>query len=296
MKEPLFLTVGFPGPHPPYDPTPEMAEKYLARDVPLPNPTEQELAGLPPPFQEKRLHDVEVDHDSVSWKLDPSRDELHRMRAYYDANVEMIDAEVGRLMDALERRGNLDNTIVIFTSDHGDNLGDHGLSQKWAPYDQVTRVPLIIWSPGRVKQGGVDQLVQLFDIAPTILEWAGVEPDSGFEAESLMPALTGEPFEGREHVFCEQGGDVNLTGSELITMVRSKTHKLVHFQGQTYGQMFDLSRNPEETRNCWDDPEYQDVKRELLSLLLNWHIDSALRTKSVRCHAVNPSIGVLAHV
>lgn len=296
VKEPLFLTVGFPGPHPPYDPTPEMAEKYLARDVPLPNPTEQELAGLPPPFQEKRLHDVEVDHNSVSWKLDPSRDELHRMRAYYDANVEMIDAEVGRLMDALERRGNLDNTIVIFTSDHGDNLGDHGLSQKWAPYDQVTRVPLIIWSPGRVKQGGVDQLVQLFDIAPTILEWAGVEPDSGFEAESLMPALTGEPFEGREHVFCEQGGDVNLTGSELITMVRSKTHKLVHFQGQTYGQMFDLSRNPEETRNCWDDPEYQDVKRELLSLLLNWHIDSALRTKSVRCHAVNPSIGVLAHV
>ena len=295
VDKPLFLTVGFPGPHPPYDPTPDFAEKYMAREIPLPCPTQEELDTLPPPFHEKRVHDVKVDDDSVSWKMNPTRDELHRMRAYYAANVEMIDTEVGRLIDALERRGNLDNTIIVFTSDHGDNLGDHGLSQKWAPYDQVTRVPMIVWSPGRFAPGRVDQMIQLFDIAPTILEWAGVTPCDSFEAETLTDALTNQPFEGRKYVFCEQGGDVNLTGANLITMVRSETHKLVHFQGQTYGQLFDLVKDPSETQNCWDDGDYTEVRNHLLSVLLNWHVDSALRTKSVRSHAVNPFVGVPAH-
>ena len=288
VEKPLFLTLGFPGPHPPYDPTPDVAEKYMGRDLPLPSPSRQELKDLPPPFKEKRLHDVEFDHDSVSWKLDPTSEELHRMRAYYYANVEMIDAEVGRILEALERRGRLDNTIVIFTSDHGDCLGDHGLIQKWAPYDAVTRVPMIVWSPGRIAPGRVDQLVQLFDIAPTIFEWAGASPCESFEARSLMPALMNQPFNGRNHVFCEQGGDVNLTGSELLTMVRSNSHKLVHFQGQTYGQLFDLVNDPGETRNLWDAADYADVKTELLSVMLNWHVDSALHTRSVRRRAINP--------
>ena len=73
------------------------------------------------------------------------------MRAYYYANVEMIDTQVGNILNSLEERGNMDNTIVIFTSDHGDNLGDHGLIQKWAPYEEVTRVPLIICAPNRLR-------------------------------------------------------------------------------------------------------------------------------------------------
>ncbi|CAN0602018.1 unnamed protein product, partial [Ectocarpus sp. 12 AP-2014] len=228
--------------------------KYLARDVPLPEVDQEELDGLPPPFEEKRRHDVVVDHDSVSWKLNPTRDELHRMRAYYYANMEMIDREVGAILDTLEARGKLDNTIIIFTSDHGDCLGDHGLVQKWAPYEEVTRVPLIICAPDRFIGGRkVEELVQLFDLGPTILEWAGADIDSSFEAETLNPVLNGDAFEGREYVYCEQGGDVNLTGARFLTMVRSPTHKLVHFQGEDYGQLFDLGADPGETQNLWDD-------------------------------------------
>ena len=92
------------------------------------------------------------------------------MRAYYYANVEMIDNQVGNILNSLEERGNMDNTIVIFTSDHGDNLGDHGLIQKWAPYEEVTRVPLIISAPKRFKSGrNISAMIQLFDLAPTIL-------------------------------------------------------------------------------------------------------------------------------
>ena len=96
----------------------------MARDCPLPNVSDEELLNLVSPWIAKRHHDVEVDHDSVAWKLNPTKEELHRMRAYYYANVEMIDNQVGNIINSLEERGNMDNTIVIFTSDHGDNLGD----------------------------------------------------------------------------------------------------------------------------------------------------------------------------
>lgn len=283
VEKPVFMTIGFPGPHPPYDPTPEMAEKYLARDLPLPEVSQEELDGLPPPFDEKRRHDVEVDHDSVSWKLNPTRDELHRMRAHYYANMEMIDREIGAILNTLEGRGKLDNTIIIFTSDHGDCLGDHGLVQKWAPYEEVTRVPLIICAPERFTGGRkVDELIQLFDLGPTILEWAGAYIDSSFEAATLNPALNGDTFEGRDYVYCEQGGDVNLTGARFLTMVRSPTHKLVHFQGEVYGQLFDLEADPGETQNLWDDANQAPVKHKMLNALLNWHIDSTVHTQNAR--------------
>lgn len=289
VEKPLFMTIGFPGPHPPYDPTPEVAEKYMSRNVPIPDVSDEELADLASPWVEKRKHDVEVDHDSVAWKLDPTEDELHRMRAYYYANVEMIDTQVGRILDALEARGNLDNTIIIFTSDHGDNLGDHGLIQKWAPYEEVTRVPLIISAPERFKgERSIDALVQLFDLGPTILEWAGVEPDPSFEAVSLNPALRGDPFEGRAHVFCEQAGDVNMTGASFLTMVRSKTHKLVHFHGSEEGQLFDLESEAGETRNLWNVPEALEVKQNLMLTLMEFHVESALQTRNARRLIVSP--------
>jgi arylsulfatase A-like enzyme len=211
------------------------------------------------------------------------------MRAYYYANVEMIDTQVGRILDALEARGRLDNTIVIFTSDHGDNLGDHGLSQKWAPYEEVTRVPLIVHAPNRFAGGRkVQEMVQLFDLGPTILEWAGLTPDASFEAISLNPALTEDGFEGRTHVFCEQAGDVNMTGASYLTMVRSQTHKLVHFRGSEAGQLFDLKRDPGERVNLWDAPEAAEVKQALLGELLEFHIESTVQTRNARHLIVSP--------
>ena len=287
IDKPLFMVIGFPGPHPPYDPTPDYAEKWLAREVPIPAPSEAELDGLPEPFKEKRRHDCEVDHDSVAWDLDPSRESLHRMRAYYAANMEMIDREVGLILNALQEAGRGD-AIVVFCSDHGDCLGDHGLSQKWAPYEEVTRVPLIVAGPGVAEGHRVDALVQLFDLGPTILDLAGAEPDEAMEAVSLVPALSGEPFEGRDHVFCEQSGDVNFTGARFMTMVRSRTHKLVHFLDHAHGQLFDLRSAEGETRNLWDDPGASDAKDAMLGVLRDWHLRSAYHTRAARRAMANP--------
>ena len=290
VEQPLFLVVGFPGPHPPYDPTPEIAKKYLDKDIPVPEVSEHELADLASPWIAKREHDVEVDHDSVAWKLNPTSEELRRMRAYYYANVEMIDIQVGKILDALEERGNMKNTIIIFTSDHGDNLGDHGLSQKWAPYEEVTHVPLIISAPGRFKGGRtIKEMVQLFDLAPTILEWAGVEPNPSFEAISLNPALKNEKFVGRSHVFCEQAGDVNMTGTSYLTMVRSQTHKLIHFRGSDEGQLFNLLSKEKETKNLWNDPDSAEIKQDLLRRILEFHIESSVQTRDARRLIVSPA-------
>ena len=100
-----------------------------------------------------------------------------------------------------------------------------------------------------------------------------------FEATSLRSALEGDAWTPREHVFCEQAGDVNLTGCEFITMVRSKRHKLVHFKGQTYGQLFDLERDPAEVDNRWDDAGYQGIRQQLLDLLRDWLIESNYQTR-----------------
>ena len=278
---PLFLEVGFPGPHPPYDPTPEYAEKYMQREFPLQEVTQDELDNQPDVFQKMRVHNTEVDHDSVVHMLDPTPEQRHRQRAYYMANVEMIDKKVGEIMDALEEKGYLENAVVIFTSDHGDCLTDHGHSQKWTMYDTITKMPLIVWSPNRFAQNEkINGLCQQMDIGPAILELAGIEPPATMEAQSLLPALDGEDWSPREYVFAEHGRDGILQETEFVSMIRSDDWKLVHFVDSEDGQRFDLQNDPDEVNNLWADPAHADKKRELLDVFLRWRIQSDVHTSN----------------
>ena len=280
-KDPLFLQIGFPGPHPPYDPIRRYADEYLKKDLPLMPLTETELEGQPPALKELRRHNSEIDHDSVIMPIQPTEQQRHRQRAYYLANVTMIDEKVGQIMDALERNGYLENTIVIFTSDHGDCLTDHGQSQKWTMYDQITRVPMIVWAPGKFgSPRKVSGLVQQMDLGPTILQWAGIEIPGDWEAQSLSDAFdesTG--FAGRDYVYCEQARDGVLTGCEFMTMVRDHHHKLVHFLDEPEGQLFDLHADPDELNNLWNSESAGAEKTRLLDELREWRIRSGLRTK-----------------
>ena len=276
---PLFLEIGFPGPHPPYDPTPQYAEPYMQKDLPLLEVTAEELDGQPGVFKKMRVHNTEVDHDSVVHKLDPTPEQRHRQRAYYLANVTMIDRQIGEIMESLEKQGYLENAVVIFTSDHGDCLTDHGHSQKWTMYDTITRMPAIVWSPGRFEAGRRDDgLCQQMDLGPTILELAGIEPPQTMEARTLLPALAGEEWEPREYVFAEHGRDGILQETEFMTMVRSRSWKLVHFLDDPDGQLFHLDSDPDEVNNLWCDPDHQDIKRELLDVLREWRISSLVQT------------------
>ena len=288
---PLFLQIGFPGPHPPYDPVPRYAQPYMQKQLPLLEVTQQELDAQPPALKELRQHNQDVDHDSVVLDLTPSQQQRHRQRAYYLANVTMIDEKVGQIIDALERTGYLEDSIIIFTSDHGDCLTDHGHSQKWTMYDAITRVPMIIWAPGGSAANRrfgaartIDGLVQQMDLGPTILDWASIEVPDEWEARSLTPALESpgtddDAYAGREFVYCEQVRDGILTGCEFMTMVRDRTHKLVHFLDQPDGQLFDLVADPDEVINLWHLPEAAAQKQRLLAELREWRIRSGVHTK-----------------
>ncbi len=279
--EPLFMQIGFPGPHPPYDPTADIAATYIGRDLPLPNVTQAELDAQPPPYQQLRRHNTEIDHDSIVHLENPSREQLQRLRAYYAANVTMIDTQVGRIMDSLAAEEYLDNSIVIFTSDHGDCLGDHGHIQKWTMYDIVTRVPAIFWAPGRFKPGTrIPAQCQWMDIGQTVLELAGITPPGSMQTVSLLPALEGEDWQGREYVYAEHPAD-NVYEGPYMTMIRSEKWKLVHFLGQSYGQLFDLEADPGELNNLWDDEGLAALKQSMLNTLLNWRIESSLNTRNL---------------
>jgi arylsulfatase A-like enzyme len=274
------MQIGLPGPHPPYDPLPEYLEHYLGRnDLPIPQPTQRDLEGLPEYLKEKRRHDTKVDHDAVSWKLTPTHEEMRRLRAHYYANVTMIDEQIGLLLKTLEEKSYLEDCVLIFMSDHGDNLGEHGLSQKWSMYEAVTRVPALFWAPGRFEGGRrIEEKCQLFDLGPTILDLAEAKYPRPFQARSLMPALNSEPWRGRDFVFSEQAGDVAMTGARLITMVRDDRWKAVFIHGAPDGQLFDLETDPTEQENLWGVAAHDGITRRLKDAMIDWRHNSLLET------------------
>lgn len=277
---PLFLQVGFPGPHPPYDPPARWLERTRDRVMPVRPVLRGDLAHQPPPYQKLRDKHVVGDHDATPHTIDAPPAWRARQRAHYMANVAMIDAEVARVLEALDDAGRLDRAIVVFASDHGDMLGDHGHSQKWTMYEEVVRVPLVAWSRSRLPgRGEVDALVQLHDVAPALLALAGVDAPAWFETTSLAPALRGEPFAGRDAVWCEQGRDVVFQFADFVTMLRTRRWKLVHFLNEPFGQLFDLDDDPHEERNRFDDPACAGVRDELVERLHAWRLDGAYRTR-----------------
>lgn len=272
---PWFFICNMFDPHHPFDPPKNYIDRYLDRldEIPLPNYVDGELENKPV-YQR-------IDRDGaygMKGYLPASQmtDRDHRMlRAAYWAMVDLIDEQVGRMLDALERSGQLENTIVIFMSDHGETLGDHGFYLKGSHfYECSVRVPLIVSWPGTI-QGGrrTNTLVELTDLAPTLLDAAGIDLYEGMQGQSLWPYLSGQIPEDtvhREDVYCEAYNASSVyedPNGTWATMVRTQTHKLVRYHKGETCELYDLAQDPNETRNVYNDPEYLEIKLELLERL-----------------------------
>jgi len=186
--------------------------------------------------------------------------------------IDLIDEQVGRLIEALRKSGQLERTVVIFMSDHGEMLGDHGIYLK-GPYfyEPAIRVPLIVSLAGSIPAGLRSRaLVELTDLAPALLEAAGLPRHPGMQGRSLWPLLTGraDAHEHRSDVYCEAyNTHVRYEPKAYATMVRTREHKLAACHGVEGGELYDLRADPAETRNLWDDPAGRDVKMALLKRL-----------------------------
>jgi arylsulfatase A-like enzyme len=183
--------------------------------------------------------------------------------------IELIDDHVGRMLQALVDTGQSENTLVIFTSDHGEMLGDHGILLK-GPYfyECAIRVPLILRWPGRFPAGlRSDALVGLMDLAPTVLGACGLPALDRMQARSLLPICTGQsdPSQLRDQIYCEYynampGHDHSAHG----TMLLDGRYKVAVYHGSDEGELYDLESDPNEFHNLWYDPKYADEKSDLM--------------------------------
>lgn len=263
-ERPLFLQVGFTGPHEPWDPLPRHLELYRDRDMPPRVMRPGELDDKPPQHLAHRRMHGSTQHESVIDLEGATDSEIAEMRRHYYAKVTTVDEQVGRVLAALEERGWLDSSILFFLSDHGELLGDHDMAYKWLMYDPIVHVPLIVRDrrPGCAgRSGRVDDLVSLMDVGPTVLDAAGLAVPGYMEGRSLIGYLEGSAPTPREFVFCEDN---------YLVMMRGQRHKLVYYIGQSEGELYDLEADPHELANLWDRPESAPIRTQLLNELLAW--------------------------
>jgi arylsulfatase len=260
FSKPLFLWSGFSGPHDPYDTTASSLARYEDVEIPDPVGIANELDTKPPP-QRQAMQGNE--RPAAIWWSRATPERIRRMRKHYYANITQIDDWVGAMVNTVEARGQLDNTVFVFTSDHGDCLGDHHQVYKFSShYDSVARVPLVVAGPGIKALGVRGPLVELIDMGPTFLELAGLSPLEGASGQSMRPLLEGGEEELHETVFSEYGPRV---------MARSREWKLVFYPGEFYGELYHLSKDPDELYNLYDDPASQAARGDMVERLLHWY-------------------------
>jgi len=271
LDQPWSMTVGFFGPHYPQICTRAMFDRYADTDIPTPRPGDT----LHPRNQ----------HWHRCWGFDrfTQRDTMQGRQAYL-AMVSHLDDWVGRVLQMLDDTGQADNTLVVYTSDHGEMWGEHGLWGKQCFYEESARVPLIVKGPALGIQQGTRLAtpVTLLDLYPTFRDWAGGgDWDVPLDGRSLAGALRGDDLPSRP-VFCEYYGP-DTRGPER--MVRHDHLKLNYYHHQGT-ELFDLDHDPGEMHNLADDPAYADDRDRLMGLLTDgWDadaLDAAVRTEQNR--------------
>ena len=270
---PWLACVNIYDPHPPFNPPKAYRDRFDPQAVNGPLFRESDLAQQAKleaiDFQSKGRHPdaIEPHSPGKNPRAERGRDAQTLIAAYY-AMIALIDEQIGRVIAALEDTGQRDNTLVIFTSDHGEMLGDHGLLKKGCRfYEGLVRVPLIFSWPGHVQSGRrSDALVELRDIAPLLLELAGRAVPARMQPRSLLPMLSGAcpADEHREFVRCEYYDALDQADGTYATMYRNRQYKLVVYHGHGLGELYDLAADPGEFDNLWDDAEYVDVKLDLM--------------------------------
>jgi len=290
---PWMLSVNPFDPHPPFDPPKSFLDRYNSAELPPPlfRDTDlerqkqfrnicQQTVQATDPSGENSDEPTGMGVTSAATRP-PASFNGGQVKAAYYAMIELLDQQFGRLIDHLDAKGALDDTLIIFHSDHGEQLGDHGLLLKGCRFfEGLVHVPLIFCWAGQIKAGiKSDALVELVDIAPTILDAAGIDIPYFMQGKSLMPLLRGQadPHHHKDRVVAEFNdalGSAEFSYPTHATMTFDGRHKMVVYHGHGFGELFDLHADPGEFDNLWDDPGAQDLRHDLL----HKHLDAVMST------------------
>ncbi|MBT4816488.1 MAG: sulfatase-like hydrolase/transferase, partial [Lentisphaerae bacterium] len=257
-SEPWCCWVSFGGPHEPWDTPEPYASMYAPANMPPPAPCPEWCSDLADSELKKRLQRAPVLHP----------EDVAAMRANYAGNVTLIDDQIGEILGVIEKRGELENTVIAFTSDHGELNGDYGLIYKSVSLNGCVRVPLLIRTPNTLgtSTGGVcEGPVEWADVGPTLAELAGNPLDYEQFAVSLVPALTDPHSRPRKDAISEIAGEVMLLTDEWRIVLNA--------EGQPY-LLFDVRSDPLEQANLAGRSEYADVQSRLVARVLERLVQS----------------------
>lgn len=282
---PFFCFSSYYRPHQPLTPLPEYYARFdrshwgkgrnAGDGIAMPPSLRQPVNELPPLFQDQSSGTNRI------WRFDLARkyEQLYRdcLAAYY-ALVEEIDDHIGEILKTLEETGQLENTIILYTSDHGDFVGAHGMAEKCAMghnvYEDTLRVPLIVGGPKVIGKATHDGLVELIDIYPTLLELAGIEIptlEQPLQGQSLAHLLQTGEGTGKKYIVSENRSQATVITDRYKLGVWKKLPESDPFDYTSFGDMlFDREEDPYEIHNRAGDPTLNDIERHLRGLLEAW--------------------------
>jgi arylsulfatase A-like enzyme len=275
---PFFLMVSFPDPHHPFNPPGKYWDMYKPEQFPVP---EAYLRNdwTPPALVSNIIKERETGQANLTGMntIGISAREAQEARALTAGMIACIDDAIGGVLAALDRNRSRDDTVVIFTSDHGDHLGDHRLMLKGAEqYQSIVRVPFIWADPQASSQAKrTDAFASTMDIGATVLDRARIEPASGMQAKSLLPAIE-RGAAVREAVFIQYDHQISSPGTDVPARVHSLIdgrHRISVFHGTGWGELYDLASDPGEFDNLWDDPAHAKTRARMTERLLAAEIE-----------------------
>ena len=258
-SRPFFLAVGFFRPHTPYvAPREPYFDWHPVEQMPVVTGVAEDQADLPP----AALGSYKKEQDKLT-------DELRRQcRQAYNASISFMDAQVGRVVDALDRLGLAENTVIVFTSDHGYHMGEHGLWQKYSLFEESARVPLLMVAPGITRPESVAVApVSQVDLFPTLAELCGVTAPDNLQGQSLVPLLSDPQQPGRNWALTQvvrRGRQGRFFGYSLRTPRWRYTE---WDQGRAGRELYDHEADPRELTNLADAPAHAEAQAQLASLL-----------------------------
>ncbi|PQO32789.1 DUF4976 domain-containing protein [Bremerella cremea] len=246
-KQPFFLAVGMVRPHVPLVAPESFFEKYSAAKIDLPKQVEDDWNDIPK---------AGISKNSQGSGLGTKLKKQEVLEAYYAA-VSFMDAQVGKIVDSLDRLGLAENTIVVFTADHGYHLGEHEFWQKMSLHEESTRIPLIIRMPGRSPLE-INALAQQIDIYPTLAELCGLKVPPHVQGKSLVPAISHPSQVIHQEVYTLRGNNDHLLRTDRFALIR---------YGNGSVELYDMESDPQQFTNLADDSQHADTLQQLQAAL-----------------------------
>ncbi|MEJ5943710.1 sulfatase-like hydrolase/transferase [Pseudokineococcus basanitobsidens] len=283
--KPFCFVANFFDPHHGFGAPSEYRDAYDAEALSRPVTRPGELRDKPPIQREASERSYA---GAAKGFLEYTADEIQDVRAAYYGMVTQVDAEVGRILATLDEEGLADETVVLFTSDHGEMLGDHQLMLKGPfMYECAVRVPLLVRWPGTAVPGRREQLVQWVDLAPTLLQAAGLPASPIHQGESLVPLLEDETSPWRDWAVSHyRDSGQSYDPPVHVSMYRQGRWKLVVHHGDPAssrprtGELYDLQDDPHELQNLWDVPAHAPQRTELQERLLDTLVATEDRSRA----------------